>query len=433
MLKIYRRCKPTCPNKPTCYDNLNGCQCALWISGQNKGGKQIRESLETRDLHIAQLKRAQFETKESESETLERLEKLLDEREDAAFEKLTEALGDTGLLQGILKTLSINPPQPAPEPQKEITVDYAIDRFKGDAEARKLSSETVKKLRQVTDQLKTFCTAKGFENLRQLDNPDIISEFRETWTDAPRTAKPKFERLRNFFNFCVGRKWIESNPTAALKPPKVDDKPTLPFTEGPNSEMEKILWACEVYSTIGRYRSNNRKRMRVMVLLQRWSGLAIMDACTLERCRLSDDNRLKLRRAKTDEWVYVKLPPFVADELRALESPNPDYFFWTGRGLKTSAVKCWEDAYRTLFRIAGIEDGHSHRFRDTFAVEFLAPTDTKTGKRKKDADGKLVCGDPHHLQMLLGHSSIKTTEKHYMPWVNSRQEQLDEAVEKIWA
>jgi integrase len=34
---------------------------------------------------------------------------------------------------------------------------------------------------------------------------------------------------------------------------------------------------------------------------------------------------------------------------------------------------------------------------------------------------------------LLGHSSIKVTEKHYLPFVKKRQDRLEEAVKSTWA
>jgi integrase len=46
--------------------------------------------------------------------------------------------------------------------------------------------------------------------------------------------------------------------------------------------------------------------------------------------------------------------------------------------------------------------------RDTFAVE------------------NLLTGMPiDQVSMLLGHSSVKVTEKHYSPWVAARQQQLE--------
>lgn len=66
-----------------------------------------------------------------------------------------------------------------------------------------------------------------------------------------------------------------------------------------------------------------------------------------------------------------------------------------------------------LFKAAKIDGGHSHRFRDTFACGLL------------EAGVSL-----ENVKTLLGHDSIKTTEKHYAPWVRSRQELLERAVYK---
>jgi hypothetical protein len=36
------------------------------------------------------------------------------------------------------------------------------------------------------------------------------------------------------------------------------------------------------------------------------------------------------------------------------------------------------------------------------------------------------------VSVLLAHSSIKVTEKHYSPWVRARQEQLEADVRRTW-
>jgi integrase/recombinase XerD len=52
----------------------------------------------------------------------------------------------------------------------------------------------------------------------------------------------------------------------------------------------------------------------------------------------------------------------------------------------------WRRSLRKLFTLAGIQDGHPHRFRDTFAV------------------GLLLAGVPmERVSVLLGHKSIRVT------------------------
>ena len=54
-----------------------------------------------------------------------------------------------------------------------------------------------------------------------------------------------------------------------------------------------------------------------------------------------------------------------------------------------------------------------NRFRDTFAVELL------------------LSGVPiERVSILLGHSSVRITEKHYAPWVRDRQVQLEADVRR---
>src|SRR5208282_2355683 len=142
------------------------------------------------------------------------------------------------------------------------------------------------------------------------------------------------------------------------------------------------------------------------------------DAVTLERSRLVGDNIL-LYQAKTGTPVYVPLPPNIAESLRNVppgKKPNPRYFFWSGIN-RLAAVGHWGKSFRRLFKLADLRDDdglpkrcHPHMLRDTFAVE------------------NLLAGLPiDQVSILLGHSSVKVTEKHYAPWVAARQQQLEDS------
>lgn len=202
---------------------------------------------------------------------------------------------------------------------------------------------------------------------------------------------------------------------AAMKPPKADTPPTLPFSP---DEVERVLDAARGFTIQGSYGRDNPIRCAAYVYLLRYSGLRISDATGLAKERVTADGRLFLHeQKKTRVPVYVPLPPFVVDALGALHRLYPDrpYHFWTGAGKLETAVKSWKRTLARLFDIAGVKGGHAHRFRDTFAVELL------------------LRGVPlEDVSQLLGHTSTKVTEKSYAPWVKARQDKLEERVRLTW-
>lgn len=139
---------------------------------------------------------------------------------------------------------------------------------------------------------------------------------------------------------------------------------------------------------------------------------AIVDAATLPVAALSE-RALTLRRTKSGELVTVALPGVAIRELWNVERSSADYFFWTGVGLKSTSAKYWRRRLQEIATKAGIEGFKPHRLRDTFAVEML-----KAGISMTD------------LSVLLGHRSVKTTERYYAPWDPSRRKRLERLVRR---
>jgi site-specific recombinase XerD len=105
--------------------------------------------------------------------------------------------------------------------------------------------------------------------------------------------------------------------------------------------------------------------------------------------------------------------------LRAVPRVTDSLYFWSGNGKLETAVKDYQGRLLEVFKLAGLSKGKTfaiaHRFRDTFAVHLL------------------LAGVPiERVQILLGHSSVKTTQKHYSPWVKARQEQLEADLRSVW-
>ena len=273
--------------------------------------------------------------------------------------------------------------------EEAVTIADAKKRFLEDAEARKLSRESLKKYRGLLAQLEKFATKRGLRYLRQLDL-QTLRDVRNSWSDGAISGKKKLERLRSFFRFAMHGHWVKQNPVLQMRPPKVTTPPTLPFSK---DEMEKILWACDLYPDNGRFRKGTRAGLKALTLLMRYTGLRIGDAVTLPTDRIGD-GRLFLYTQKTNVPVCCPLPQTVLDAFDDVDPVSNKFFFWTGTSDKRSITGNWQRRFQKVFETSGVQDAHPHRFRDTFSVELL------------------LAGVPiEDVSILLGHSSVRITER----------------------
>jgi integrase/recombinase XerD len=326
------------------------CRCVIWATGTLPNGRKVRESTKLRDWTRAMSVIRQWEV-----------------------EGEPPKIGD------------------------RTTIESWKEAFLQDAKSpsgRNLGTETYRKYVLLFKQLEAFTISKGLRYVDQFDLA-MLSAFRGTWKDAPLSASKKLERLRNVMKFALRRKWIKENGAEELDSPKLKSSPTLPFSE---EEMTRILEAATDPRTNG------------FILVMRHSGLRISDTTTLAVSSLIG-SKIKLYQAKTGEPVYVPVPDLVSSALRSLPHKNPKYFFWSGHSKVQAAASVWRKRIADVFKDAKIEDGHTHRFRDTFAVSLL----------EKGVSLESV-------SILLGHQSVKIIQKHYCPWVKTRQDALDREV-----
>jgi integrase len=398
MLSVYTRHHPDCKNADD--KTWRRCGCPKWIWG-SLDGKFIRQSARTHRWEEA-----------------EELRRQLSEGLVSASRPLTVPVP-------AIVVAPAPPPIADPErPRKpRVTVEAAVKAYLADATSRGVAPATLTKLTTIFHkQFLAWTRIEGIEYLDELDL-DALLNFRNTWEDGPLAKQKKQSRVIGFFWACVRRRYLTENPAIGLGKIKVVQIPTDYF---PSDEFERIIAATYIRrgDRGGGDVKANQLRLRTMTLLMRWSGLRIRDAVTLERHRLNGDSLL-LYQAKTGTPVYVPLPPEVVEALKDLPpgpKPNPRYFFWSGNGDPKSAVADWQRSYRRLFKSADIRtaDGerkrcHPHMFRDTFAVEML------------------LAGVPiDQVSLLLGHASVKITEKSYAPFVKARQIQLQASVRNAW-
>jgi integrase/recombinase XerD len=287
-----------------------------------------------------------------------------------------------------------------PRLPQHTTVEQWREAFLQDTTARHLAADTVRKYKLLFRQLEAFAKAKQLLLVAEFDTA-LLGEFRATWKDAALSAAKKLERLRSVFRFAVQREWIKTNPARELKIPSPKQVPTLPFS---TAEMDRIIEA-----------ATPDQRLLAFVYVMRYGGLRISDTTVLALSSLQDGDKLHLHTEKTGEPVRVPLPPYVVKELRAVKHKHPDYFFWSGSSKVQAAASVWRKRLSKLFIAAKVHGGHTHRFRDTFAVGLLQ-------------SGVSI----ENVAMLLGHASIHVTEKHYAPWIKTRQQMLEREIAKVY-
>ncbi len=260
--------------------------------------------------------------------------------------------------------------------------------------------------------MQEFAKAEGLNLLRQLET-ETLDQFRSVWKDGALSASKKLERLRAFFQFAQKRKWVHENPASDLRAPKIPLSPTLPYTR---EEMFHVMAGIDKYRELFPNRgAENVHRMRGLVLLLRYSGMRISDAVSLTTDKLQG-KKLFLYTHKTGVPANTILPGFVLMALDVTPRVTEKHFFWNGTSDLETIVGSWRKRLAKLFELAKIEHGHPHRIRDTFAVELL------------------LCGMPiERVSILLGHQSVRVTEKHYAPWVRARQEQLEADLTRAWS
>jgi integrase len=282
--------------------------------------------------------------------------------------------------------------------------------------------EIIVKYRTLLGALVTFCDERGVKHVTEIKYEHLV-DFQQTWrgrkiTD-PATKEERYQEqsqstkqknqefLRAFFRRAVVLGWIQVNPAERLLSIKVPKPQPKPFTD---EQRHKLL---DLIPTV---HPNHADMVRAFLYVQIFGAPRIADVVQLEVGDLADDG-IMIRQQKTDEPVFVSLPPFVVDALRKLTPKSDRYFFWSGNGQAESAAKHWSGELLKLYRAAGIPSGQrSHEWRDTLATKILS-----------DEAGRM-----EDAQLALGHENLRTTEKYYAGLARARYEAANKIKQKIW-
>jgi site-specific recombinase XerD len=359
VLNLYRRHSSKCPHKPK-GRRYHRCACPVWVQG-TIDRVPVRESLDTTDWEVARVRLQAMELGEGEP-----IPKLL-------TEACAEFLAQTEIAEST-----------------ERKVKARLVRLQEYAEAKDLPC---------VEQW-TLVVLDGYRAWRR-ERLGVLAWVKE------------LQFLRQFFAFCLKRRWIATNPAKEMKPPRIAKaRERIPYT---SEEVAAILAACD---HIGQS-AYERLRARAAVLVARRYGLRVSDIATLRRDAVQG-NCVRLRAMKNGEHIRLPLYAEVREALAALPLPEgagPEcpYFFWACRpdtklkGHVTAFARCLTAAYR----LSSVANAHTHRFRHTLASELLAAGATID-------DVADILGD-----------APATIRKHYAHMIPARQERFAELLDRV--
>jgi integrase len=369
-LKTYRRHSQRCILEGT--DKRGLCDCTIWVRGRaSRDSEPVRYSLETSDVAMANRK-------------------------------------VQDLIRGINPRVKIT-----------FTVSDAVTRWLAlyvEYPDQGLAAGTIVSYKSMIRQLVKAIGGMPVNAVSQ----DTINNYRAFHREHVSPGRWLLELvvLRMFFTWCAAspREWITGDPTEGVTRPPKPELCTPPLSD---DEVVSIIEACDRIGESSEGLNPNqiyaRQRARALVSVLLHSGLRISDVATLRRKSLNPaTGHLTLRTVKTGTTVKVQLPPETVKLLLALPAENPEYFFWAGESQLDNMCRVLRRVIRRLGEIAGMDDLHPHRFRDTFAVALLS-------------EGT----DIRQVQKLLGHSSVAVTEKHYAHFTDRQQDLLDAATARL--
>lgn len=354
-LYLVRLHSDDCPHRKKGQSFLN-CKCCIGVDGELKG-KRYRKSLCTRSLDKAYRKLAQLER---------------------------------------------------PDYQEPKSIQAAVEAFKSSKED--VGHGTKRNQRRALDNFLRIAKTVGISKLDDVEI-ETVDLFRKKRPISATTWTKELAILRNFFTFCVIRKWMPFNPAREIKPPTIKPKPKEPYTQ---EEVMQIVSACD---EIGRG-NYERERARAMVLLLRYTGLRISDIATLARDRVRED-RIYLYTMKNGKPVFLPIPAFLRETLDSLPTPKctegtSKHFFWSGNGTTRAFTRGVTRTLARVFEISEVEGAHAHRFRHTLATALL-----EKGWTTED------------VAIVLG-STPEIIRRHYAQWTIQRQERISSLAQDVW-
>jgi len=284
----------------------------------------------------------------------------------------------------------------------QITLSQAINGYLIAAGARHLSDHTIKDYQNTFKKFKTFIGPDvPFDAITQRNIEAFMAGFTGL---SNKTLLNYHTGISSLWTWAVREQLAPTHIVRAVTPPRPEKREIIPFTEAEFKAMLAATSRSKAYKRPGKRISDHAlpdaDRMRAILLMLLDTGLRASEICELKIHQVDQRNQRVQVMGKGARERSIPFSPRTAQALWRYLTSRPDasadqpvFMTSLGRQMDRNGLA---DMLESVGARAGIKGVHPHRFRHTFAIQYLRNS-----------------GDPYTLQMLLGHASLDMVS-HYL-------------------
>lgn len=273
-----------------------------------------------------------------------------------------------------------------------------IEGFTLASNARRLSEHTISDYHNTFRKLQAFLgDDPAFQNIEK----GRIEAFLASCNVSKKTLLNYHTGLSALWTWATEQGYARANPLRQIERPRPETRAIVPFSENEIRAMLGALGRSRPYNDRGTTATHslpNQERNRAMILLMLDTGLRAEELCGAR----VEDLDLKNQHLKVfGKGDKERILPFCARTAQAIwkylagrGSPATGALFQTEDGAPLDRHRVYKQL-GAIGRRAGVRGAHPHRFRHTFAINFL-----RNG------------GNIYVLQMLLGHTTLDMCKKY---------------------
>jgi len=251
--------------------------------------------------------------------------------------------------------------------------------------------KTVKRENLTLNNFKQYMGPRNLESVRPMDIQNYV-DYRIQKGLSPNTVNLDIRNLKILFNFGIRNFFLEKTPMLGVKGPKPRPKKVRFLTEQEIQDLLKVIDNEPFRNLIITYLNTGARRVELLPPLFTWP------------CIDFDQDQIQLQ-GKNSKQRFVPMNKLVRDILLSHKSCDLNFPFDFKPDFITHKLAKY-------YKAAGILNANVHVLRKTFGSILI---------QKQLADIYMV-------SKLLGHSSVKVTETHY---IDLMKENVDKPIEKL--